>query len=110
MTRKPYTFAVVFSVVYAVAYMIAVESNYALFTYHPALGEFGWWVEPPRDGPAMYWYGWMTTAGIVAAVAGAMAYPLPERAGQRLWSGWSWMVPLSGMVVFSYLLRGFFTN
>lgn len=110
MTRKFYAFAVVFSVVYAVAYVIAVESNYALVTYHPAIGEWGWLVEPPRDGPAMYWYGWIATAGIVAFVAGAIAWVLPEGAVQRLWPGWSWSVPLAVMVVFSYLLRGFFID
>ena len=47
-------FAIVFPVVYAIAYVIAVENNYALFTYHPALEEFGFLVERPKDGPAMY--------------------------------------------------------
>jgi len=110
MTHKFYAFAVAFSVVYAVAYVIAVESNYALITYHPAIGEWGWLVEPPRDGPAMYWYGWMATAAIVAAAAGAISCFFPERAANRLWSGWSWSVPLAVMVFFSYLLRGFFID
>ena len=101
-------FAIVFSVVYAVAYVIAVENNYALFTYHPALGEFGFLVERPKDGPAMYWYGWMVAAGIVAFAAGAIAWLIPERWARRLWTGWSWGVPIAAMVVFSYLLSGFF--
>jgi hypothetical protein len=102
------TFAILFPVLYAVAYVIAVENNYALFTYHPALGEFGFLVERPKDGPAMYWYGWMATAGIVAFVAAAIASFIPERAAQRLWPGFSWAVPIAVMVVFSYLLSGFF--
>ncbi len=104
------TFAIVFAGVYAVAYVIAVEHNYALFTYHPALGEFGALVEPARDGPAMYWYGWMATAVITAFIAAAVACFIPERVTQRLWAGWSWAVPLAVMVVFSYLLSGFFTR
>jgi hypothetical protein len=110
MTQRFFTFAVVFSVIYAVAYVIAVENNYALFTYHPALGEFGWWVESPKDGPAMYWYGWMATAGIVAFGAAAIARFFSERTAQRLWSGLSWAVPVAVMVIFSYLLSGFFTR
>lgn len=110
MTAKFYAFAVTFSLVYALSYVIAVEANYAVFTYHPALGEFGWGVEPPRDGPAMYWYGWMATAGIVAGLAGAVAYVLPQRIVKHLWPSWSWTAPLAAMAVFSYLLRGFFVD
>lgn len=110
LARSFLIFAIVFAVTYPIAYVIAVENNYALFTYHPALGEFGFLVERPKDGPAMYWYGWMATAGIVAFLVGAISCVIPERAAQRLWPGWSWAVPLAVMVVFSYLLRGFFTR
>ena len=64
-TRSLRAFVFVFPVVYAIVYAIAVENNYALFTYHPALEEFGFLVERPKDGPAMYWYGWMGEAGTV---------------------------------------------
>jgi hypothetical protein len=101
-------FAIVFAVVYTVAYVIAMEKNYALFTYHPALEEFGLLVERPKEGPAMYWYGWMATAGIVALVAGLIACFVPERVTKRLWSGWSWAVPVAVMFVLGYLLRGYF--
>jgi len=47
-------FAIVFAVVYAVVYVVAVEKNYALLTYHPAIGEFGAGGQAPREGPAMY--------------------------------------------------------
>jgi hypothetical protein len=101
-------FAIVFAVVFPVVYVIAVDNNYALFTYHPAVNEFGAWVEQPKAGLAMYWYGWMATAGIAASAAGAIACYLPERLTQRLWSGWSWVVPLIVLVVFGYLLRNYF--
>jgi hypothetical protein len=108
MPRSFPVFAIVFAVAYAVAYAISVRNNYALFTYHPALNEFGAGVEKPKDGPAMYWYGWMATAGIVASVAGLVACYLPQRLTSRLWSGWSWAVPLAVIVFFAYLLRGYF--
>ena len=107
-SRSSSAFATVFAVVFAVVYVVAVEKNYALLTYHPAIGEFDWWVEKPRSGPAMYWYGWMATAGIVAFVAGMVAALLPDAVKQRLWSGWSWVVPIGAMIVTSYLLREFF--
>lgn len=110
MNDRFYSFAVLFSATYAVAYVISVENNYALVTYHPAIEEWGWLVEPPRDGPAMYWYGWMATAGIVAVLLAGIAWFLPQRFGRALWSGWAWSVPLVVIVFFGYLLRSFFTG
>jgi hypothetical protein len=100
--------AIVFTVVFAVAYMIAVWKNYALFTYHPVLGMVVWGVEKPRDGPAMYWYGWLATAGIAALGACFIAWLVPERFARRVWSGWSWAAPIGVLVFFAWLLRGYF--
>ena len=99
-----------FSVVYSLTYLLAVKNNYALFTYHPVLQEFGPLVQPPRDGPAMYWYGWMATSAIVALIASALARFIPERLAGRLWSGWSWAAPIASMLIFGYMLSGFFTR
>jgi hypothetical protein len=109
-SRSLAVFVVVFAVVYAVVYVTAVLKNYALFTYHPALESFGLWVERPKEGPAMYWYGWLATSVIAALAAGIIASVIPERLAKRLWSGWSWTVPLGVMIVFGYLLRGYFTR
>jgi hypothetical protein len=106
--RSFHVFAVVFAAVFAIAYVISVEKNFALFTYHPAIGEFGLWVEKPKSGPAMYWYGWMATAGVVAFLAGAIAALLPEFVKRLVWSGWSWVIPVCAMVASCYLLREFF--
>jgi hypothetical protein len=106
---RPFSvFVVVFAVVFAVVYVISVENNYALFTYHPAIYEFGAGVQTPKDGPAMYWYGWIATAGIVAALAGVIAYCLPVQLTRRLWSGLAWAAPLGVLAVFGYLLRNYF--
>ena len=101
-------FAIVFAVVYSVVYVICVEQNYALFSYHPAINKFGMGVQEPLDGPVMFWYGWIATAGIAASIAGLVAASLPQGIVRRLWSGWSWLVPVGVMVVFCYLLRNFF--
>jgi hypothetical protein len=162
----------VFSVVFAVLYLVASYFNLALITYHPALKELDLLVQPPKAGPAMYWYGWITTAAIGAFVASTMATFVPDRwdrwvqwvitfafvyavlyvivhylalfiydqatveleflkhpatsaAGafvaavlasiffpvrwtRRLWSGWTGVIPLSVMLVFVFLLRGWF--
>jgi hypothetical protein len=101
-------FAIVFAAAYAVAYAVCVTKNIALFTYHPALNELGIGVQKPKDGPAMYWYGWMANSGIVAAVIAFAATRLPEGLTRRLGSGWSWAVPLAVILFFCYLLRGYF--
>lgn len=99
-------FVIVFAVVYPLAYALAVYKNYALFTYHPALNEFGLGVEKSKDGPAMYWYGWMLTAGLAGLAAAGVASFVP--AARRLWSGLAWLVPLCAMLFFAWLLRGYF--
>ena len=101
-------FPVVFAAVYAIAYLIAVKQNYALFTYHPGTEQFGFLVEPPREGPAMYWYGWIATAGLSALVAAVVACLIPQQMARRLWSGWSWAFPVGAIFAFAYLLRGYF--
>jgi len=162
----------VFSTVFAVLYLMAATYNYALFTYHPLLHELNLLAQPAKAGPAMYWYGWITTAAIgalvVAAVAtfvtdrwersvqraitsacayavfyviangialfiydhssyeleflkhwttpatGALAatviasFFFPLRWARRLWSGWTGVIPVSVMLIFVYLLRGWF--
>ena len=106
---RPFAFlAIVFAVVYAAAYVIAVWKNYALFTYHPVPGTLGLGVEKPQDGPAMYWYGWIATAGIAALGACLIACLVAKRMAERLWSGWSWVVPLGVLFFFAYLLRNYF--
>ena len=100
--------AVLFAVVYTIAYVIAVWKNYALFTYHPVINEIRAGVQKPIDGPAMYWFGWMATAGIAAAGACLVACLVPERLSSRLWSGWSWIIPLGVLLIFAWLLRNYF--
>jgi hypothetical protein len=108
MNPRALPLAIVFAVTYAIVYFLAVRNNYALFTYHPVLGEIGWGVEKSRDGPAMYWYGWMTTAALAAFAASAVAWLIPLRLLQRLWSGWTWVVASVVLVLIAHMLRNYF--
>jgi len=100
--------AIVFAVAYALAYVIAVWKNLALFTYHPLPGTLGFGVEKPHDGPAMYWFGWIATAAIAAIVACLIAAMVPQRYAARIASAWAWTVPLTVLMFFVWLLRGYF--
>jgi hypothetical protein len=97
-----------FSAVFVVTYAFAVYFNLALFTYHPQLNEFAWLVEPPRAGPAMYWYGWILTSALVAAVMSVLALAVPSRWTARIWAGWTWLIPILVIGFFVYLLRNYF--
>lgn len=96
----------IFAAAFAVIYVLAVEANWALFTYHPKLGEWGWLAQPTKSGPPMYWYGWLATSALGATTASLIAWPLVGRWSIQYWLGWS--VPLVVMLIFCYLFRGFF--
>ena len=96
----------IFAAAFAVLYVIAVERNWALMTYHPRLNEWDFLAQPPRSGPAMYWYGWIATALLGAAAVSLLALPVTRRWAPPAWIGWA--IPLAVMVVFVYLLRSFF--
>lgn len=82
-TDKPAIFAITFAVAYAAIYVICTEVNLPAVTYHPVIGEVdvGW--KPPRNGPAMYWYGWMLTSFFAAGIVALAAAALPEKWTQR---------------------------
>jgi hypothetical protein len=102
------TFVVAFAPAYAVIYALAVFNNWALFIYAPATGEFGPLLTPATVGPSMYWYGWIATTVLGAgALAGLCAF-LPESIRQRLPTCLAWGVPIAVILVFGYLLRGYF--
>ena len=96
----------IFAAAFAVIYVLAVQYNWALFTYHPKLGLWEWLAQPVRTGPPMYWYGWLATSALGATVASLIGWPLLRHRSTQYWLGWT--VPLLVIVVFCYLFRGFF--
>ena len=98
----------VFSVIFVIVYACSVDFNLALFTYHPQLNQFGWLVEPPKAGPAMYWYGWILTSTLAALFGSALALLLPRSWARWIWPGWTWLVPIAAIAFFVYLLKGYF--
>ena len=101
-------FAITFACVFAVLYFAAAAYNLALFTYDAATNELFFLVWRKDVGLPMYWYGWIVTSAIGASVAGVIASIIPGQWAQRLWSGWSWAIPMAVILAFCYLLRGYF--
>jgi hypothetical protein len=98
----------VFSIAFALIYIASVQYNLALFTYHPEIAQWGPLVQPPKQGPAMYWYGWLATATIGSAALAALSLALPARAVERTTSTLVWLIPIIMIGVISYILRGYF--
>jgi hypothetical protein len=82
-TNKIPVFALTFGVAYEAIYTVCTEINLPLLTYHPVIGEMDFLWQPPRRGPAMYWYGWMLTSAIGAVVLGWIGMTIPEQWLQR---------------------------
>jgi hypothetical protein len=82
-SSKLATFTIAFGVAYAVIYAICTEVNLPLLTYHPVIGGVDLLWKPARQGPAMYWYGWMLTSLIGALVLAWIATIVPEQWVQR---------------------------
>ena len=101
----------VFSVAFAVLYVLAMDNNWALFTYLPRSKEFYplVFIPPaPRLGPGMYWYGWLATSAIGAALVAAAAALVPAGWASRRWSDLTWAVPIAVLLVIVFILRGWF--
>lgn len=103
-SRKFGVFATVFAIAYPVIYVAATELNLAAFTYHAALGEFGLGPNRPRSGPAMYWFGWITTSAICALVIATVVTYLPGSLTRRLPVMLGWAIPLAAMATASGLM------
>lgn len=98
----------VFGIAFALIYVTSVQYNLAIITYHPQLGQWGWLVEAPREGPAMYWYGWLITSALGAGAVAALSLLLPAKAIERTVAVLVWLVPIAMMAEILYIIRGYF--
>jgi hypothetical protein len=98
----------VFSIAFALIYIASVEYNLALLTYHPQIFKWGLLAEAPKEGPAMYWYGWLLTSALGAGAIAGLSLALPARPFDRVWSILVWVAPLVMIATITYILRGYF--
>ena len=103
-------FVTAFAVTYPVLYVACTYWNWALFTYHPALGVFGIGPDALRAGPAMYWYGWVTTSAIGAGLMSAGWTVFAGRGSPRIPSLLASIVPVLAMIVAAALMSHFFLH
>ena len=99
----------VFSIIFGVIYVPCMFFNLPVFTYIPKIKEYHWlYVQPtPAQGPGMYFYGWLLTAGIAASLIATASVALPERIVARL-TPLTWVSPLVMLGVVLYILRDWF--
>jgi hypothetical protein len=101
------TFATVFAIATPIIYTICEMRNWPLFTYHPGTNRVDlFWAAAIKDeGPAMYWYGWIATTLIGAAILGTLATMVPEKMTKSIPLSLVWIVPLAAIPILVYALR-----
>ena len=107
-TRALPVLLAVFSALFGVIYLIVMDHNWAAFTYHPRPGEWGLGAEAARNGPAMYFYGWMTTALAATAVGCLLGLAVRRRLPATWWLHLGWLAPIGATVGAVYLMSPFF--
>jgi hypothetical protein len=102
-------FAAVFAIAMAIIYVVSELARLPLFTFHPGTYKFDFgWVGPHKDeGPAMHWYGWVSTSLISSTVLGFLATLLPERVTSKIPLSLTWIVPVLLTPVLVYSLSFF---
>ncbi len=101
------TFALVFGIAFAILYVVCDMAAWPMFTYHPGTDRFDFGYAPARrdEGPAMYWYGWVTTAALGASLLGALAAGLPGAIRGKIPLALAWIVPLVLLPILLFSLK-----
>jgi hypothetical protein len=102
----------IFSIAFPLLYLPVMYYNLPVFTYVPKLRAFHLlrYAPPPVEGPGMFYYGWLLTAGIGAAVIAAAALSMPEKSAARIPSTLAWLAPLVVLVFLLDILSPWFTH
>jgi hypothetical protein len=99
----------VFSAAFAAIYAPTMYYNWAVFTYQPATMEWDLGAVT-KQGPPMFWYGWLVTAFVGACVIAALAALVPERIARHVWPGLTWLIPVATLAFIAYILRPYYLN
>ena len=102
------SFSLIFAATFATAYFLSVLWNLTLLTYHPAIPEIGWGLQTSKDGPAMYWYGWIVSATLLSLASAILLTMLPRSITEKWSPDIAWITPSITILSFGWLLRSFF--
>ena len=99
-------FALVFGICFAILYVVCDMAALPMFTYHPGTGriDLGFARAVRDEGPAMYWYGWLATSALGAAILGGLAALLPGQIRSKIPLALAWVVPAVLLPVLIYSL------
>jgi hypothetical protein len=105
--------AAIFGIAFAIIYAPTMNFNWTFATYHPIQGLWQMGRAPPLSGgsPAMYWYGFVITSALGAAVVTGLASLIPDNVMDRVpWPSRAWLVPLCAIVYIAYVLLPYATK
>lgn len=92
-----------FAVAYSISYALMFAMDWPLFVYYPQNGDFAWGrAGVGLAGPAMHWYGFMASAGLVSTL---LAFLIPDRIVMRIFRLPLIVFPTATLLVCVYLLR-----
>ncbi len=106
-TLSPWgTFTLVFGISFAILYVVCDMAALPLFTYHPGTDRIDLGYAPARrdEGPAMYWYGWLASSSLGAAILSVLAALLPDKIRGKIPLALAWVVPVVLLPVLIYSL------
>ena len=94
----------IFSMLFGIVYLTCFYMDWSPFRYYPDARRFHLKITP-QDGPAILWYGWVTSAAVISA---AIAAVVPRPLAERLRPTWVWAIPLLIVILmFVYERRWF---
>ncbi len=106
-SERQRVFALVFAPCVALLYWVSDVWRFPTFSYYPASGLYtwGWTPSTPDDGPAMYWYGWIVTSALGAALIAGLVSALPASVTRKIPASLSWLVPTLLVPAMLYSLK-----
>ena len=105
--------AAIFGIAFAIIYAPTMDYNWTSATYHPIQGIWQMGRAPSLGGgsPAMYWYGFIITSAIGAAIVTALAALVPDKLMDRVpWRSLAWLIPILSIIYIGYVLLPYATK